>query len=551
MSDRSTLDSFEQRIAGELERYVAPASDPKPAAEIADVAMRPRGLVVRARNASRPRRFLLLGLAATLVPAAYIGAGSIRPPVPDQSNRIAPSTLLPFKYVSMFLRRDAGPEPGISIFAVRPDGDELLVRKLPDSIVRGHGTLSEWGTVSESGWLALAVTNNGGPWPMILVDLGDEHATPWVITEASTGGIGPRWGPSGLVAADAGSNGGQVVIADPKTHTTRTVSMRGGLVGGGPSIVWSADGSGIVGSTASGAFEVVPIDGGAPRPGVAQVFDPRGAYGPGLAELRICATGTNCPGGDDGRIERVELDGSARTIWKQAGNDRALTASFGGRADEYWLTLDHDKGRQVALGHVVGGRQDIVAAVNRDATWQYLAAPFVAPDQSTAMVWIDMGAKPAAVLVPLNGARQTFHSGQFAGFVDGAASTVFATGPYAAPAERMPAAGATYVLPPLDKLIAAELGLNPGRRVLGKASRDAVDGETDIRTFEVTRDQPGAGEVHLDCLGPSSVTVTSGPHSVASPCLNAGSYVFQVDANGPIVVTASGDTSWRVVIYSP
>jgi len=34
MRDRSTFEEFEQRIAGELERYVANAVDPKPAADI-------------------------------------------------------------------------------------------------------------------------------------------------------------------------------------------------------------------------------------------------------------------------------------------------------------------------------------------------------------------------------------------------------------------------------------------------------------------------------------------------------------------------------------
>jgi hypothetical protein len=354
MTERSTFDSFEQRIVGELERYVAPAADPRPASEIAALAMRPRGLLVRARNASRPRRFLLLGLAAAfLVPAAYIGAALIRPPAPEVVNRVqpsrtdapqstvAPSGHLPFKYVSIFVRRDDGSEPGLSIFAVRPDGGEVLVRKVPDSIVPGPGRLTG-GTVSDSGWLAL--NEEARPWPMLLVDLEHAPAEPWVVAEASTGGIGPVWGPTGLVAADSGSNGGRVVIADPETHTTRIVSMRGGLVGGGPSIVWSADGSGIVGSTgtqevdkagrASGAYEIVPIDGSDPRPGVGEIFDARGAYGAGLAGLRICSPDQNCPGGDDGRIERVEPDGSARTIWHQVDTDRALDAGFGGRADE-------------------------------------------------------------------------------------------------------------------------------------------------------------------------------------------------------------------------
>lgn len=545
MAERSTFDSFEQRIAEGLERYVARATDPKPAIEIAAAAMRPRGLVVRARNVPRTRRLLLLGLAAALlVPAAYIGANSIQPPGPDLLHQVRP-----FNYVSIFVRRNDGPEPGISIFAVRPDGDEVLVRKLPDSLVAGHGTWSVGGTVSRSGWLAMGLENTGGSWPMVLVDLRDERVEPWVINDADLGGIGPRWGPTGLVAADAGGNGGRVVIVDPETHSTRIMSMRGGLVGGGPSIVWSADGSGIVGSTGSGGYDTVPLDGSDPRAGVGDVFDPGGAYGPGLAELRTCSADVQCPGGDDGRIERIELDGSARTIWRQQGDDRAITERFGERVDEYWLTLDHDSGRKIAFVHVLGGREDTVATVNRDVDWGYVDAPLEAPDHATAIVWVYRGTQPAAVLVPLSGAAPTFHSGHFAGFVASTASAVFASGQYGTPVETMPVAGQPYALPSLDELIAAEQGLNPGRTVLGKASHEAVDGDTGIQTFEVPRDQPGAGEAYLDCFGPSSVTATSGAQSVTNPCLRAGADSF--GANYPVIVTASGDTSWRLVIYSP
>lgn len=564
MSERSTFDSFEQRLAGELERYVAAAVDPTPAAEIAAVAMRPRTLVGRARNLSRPRRFLLLGLAAALlVPAAYIGASNLRPPAPDQANLVEPlptdqprSTSVPSPRgpsgsVSVFVRRDDGPGTGVSVFAVRPDGGEVLVRKVPDSIVPGRGTLGEWGAVSESGWLALGVEVNGGPWPMVLADLGNKDAAPWVIDEASLGAIGPRWGPTGLVAADTGSNGGSVVIADPEAHTTRIVSMRGGLVGGGPTIVWSADGSGIVGSASSGAYDTVPIDGSDPRPGVSGVFDPRGTYGPGLAELRLCAAGTGCQGGDDGRIERIEIDGSATTIWQKSGSDRALAASFGSRAGEYWLSVDHDNGRQVALVHLQDGRLVTVATVNRDVDWKYVDAPTEAPDGSAVAVGVvKVGDKLATILVPLGGAPPTLYRGNFVGFVDGAALAAIATGDLGTPAVAMPAAGRAYALPSIDELIAVELRLNQGRTVLGKASHDATDGDTDRRVLEVARDKPG-GQLYLDCLGPSSVTVTAGDHSATSPCLSAGSNVSSIYASGPITVSASGDTAWRVVIYAP
>ena len=154
------------------------------------------------------------------------------------------------------------------------------------------------------------------------------------------------------------------------------------------------------------------------------------------------------------------------------------------------------------------------------------------------------------MLVPLTGDAPTYHTGQFAGFVDSSASAVFANGRDGTPGATLPAAGQAYAMPSVDELIAAELALNPGERVLGKASREAVDGETATRTFKVARDKPGHVEVYLDCLGPSSVTVTSGSQSVTSPCLRAGSYGLTIETTDPIIVTASGDTSWRVVLYS-
>src|SRR4029077_11840124 len=201
---------------------------------------------------------------ALMLPAAYLGATSLRPqgqhlinqvqppPADDARQTRMPPTLLAQHFVSIFVRRDDAPTPGVSVLAVRPDGSETLVRHVPDSIVPGGGKLYGWGAVSESGWLAVASEKN--PWPMVLVDLRREDSTPWIVTEASTGGIGPRWGPTGLVAADAGGNGARVVIADPETQATRIVSMPAGLIGGGPSIVWTADGQGIVGSTGVGGY---------------------------------------------------------------------------------------------------------------------------------------------------------------------------------------------------------------------------------------------------------------------------------------------------------
>jgi hypothetical protein len=271
MGDHSTFDAFEQRIAGELERYVANAVDPKPAAEIAAAAMQPRGVDHRARNAPRSRRLLMLGIAAVLlVPAVYLGAGGVRPtpaiPVPSAVPRaIAPTpSTAPGPegpQVAIFVRRVIEPVAGLSIFAVGADGAEKLVRHIPDS-VGGQGAWVQGGWVSSSGWLALLGDLSTS---MYLVDLRDDQATPRVVEDTNIGGVGPRWGPTGLVAAYADrsdGNGVGVIVVDPETGAIRSVKLPNGLVGGGPWIVWSGDGGGIV--DGGPVPRVIPIDGGPP-----------------------------------------------------------------------------------------------------------------------------------------------------------------------------------------------------------------------------------------------------------------------------------------------
>src|SRR4051812_27592515 len=84
MNRQSTTDAFDQLLSVEFERMVAGAMDPKPAAEIAGAAMRPRGVTARVRASRNGRRLLLLGLAAAfLIPAAYIGALGLAPKPTD------------------------------------------------------------------------------------------------------------------------------------------------------------------------------------------------------------------------------------------------------------------------------------------------------------------------------------------------------------------------------------------------------------------------------------------------------------------------------------
>ncbi len=54
----------------------------------------------------------------------------------------------------------------------------------------------------------------------------------------------------------------------------------------------------------------------------------------------------------------------------------------------------------------------------------------------------------------------------------------------------------------------------------------------------------------LQCIGPSSMTVRWPSEALTSFCVAPGGLNENVDAVGPITVEATGDTSWRVVIYS-
>jgi hypothetical protein len=410
MTDHAMHDEFEREIAEALERFVAPAVDHRSAREIADVALRPRGLGLQARDGSQ-RRLLLLGLAAAfLVPVAYLAILAIRTPEPQ-----------PPADVAVFVRGDGGATPGVSVAAVRPDGDELVIRSVPYWSVPGGRRIREWGLASPEGWLALAVTER--PFPMALIDLRDKDSEPWLVEEANLAGISPSWGPTGLVAAQ-GADG--LVVIDAEAREVRPVSMQGrGLVGGGPSIVWSEDGRGIVGSSAGGSPLIVPLDGGIPAT-VKQVFDPSGVYGSGLAELRVCGERDACPGALDGRVERVEQDGSARTIWRQDGQNRALAAGFGDRPNEYWLTVDRDAGRRIAVVHVDDEYVDTVATIDRAPDWHSVGAPIRSPDGSTLVLWVYQDPDEGAVIVPLDNERATFHTGHFAGFVDGLVAATFA-----------------------------------------------------------------------------------------------------------------------------
>ena len=174
------------------------------------------------------------------------------------------------------------------------------------------------------------------------------------------------------------------------------------------------------------------------------------------------------------------------------------------------------------------------------------------PDHSAVVAYVERGSDQfLTVIAPLDGSPATLHHGAFAGFVLTSDLATPADGRYAAPAESMPTTGRAYVLPSLDSTIADGLSANAGTAVLGKGSHDAVPGDTAVHSYTVKRDRTGAGVAFLQCIGPSSVTVTWPSGTLTSACVSPGGDSGEVNSDGPMTVEATGDTSWRVVIYSP
>jgi hypothetical protein len=80
---------FETRLTAALQEWVAQAHDPRPAADIANVAMRPRGLRSRLGGTRRSRRMLYFAVAAVLlVTTSYIGARLLHVPLPNLIDQV-------------------------------------------------------------------------------------------------------------------------------------------------------------------------------------------------------------------------------------------------------------------------------------------------------------------------------------------------------------------------------------------------------------------------------------------------------------------------------
>jgi len=445
MTDRTRLDPFEQRLASEFERLTIGATDAKPAIDIADAAMRPRGLPSTPAVQRNVRRLLLLGIAAVMAISSAYAAGlggqqkahtpsesssafgpdqthgpsyePVRTPQPDGSPQSG------LRYSAVVLRRTAGTPPGISAYSVSPDGSEAFVRTVPDSVLPPGHKLAGDGAVSRDGWLRLEDTGGlPGVKDVVVVDLGDPQSAMWIVPESYGCCPTPEWGPSGLLASESIDQPSTVLtIADPLSRTTQPLSlsgdlanMRGSIV---PDILWTMDGGILEG--VGGRFMTRYVDGRADSIGFPALYSLTSIFGAAGSTLTVCSVDRNpCPvNASPGGARLLTADGVSQNVYTPAaGEDRVLAAAFGRQPGHYWLLLDHGGGQVRVVESTVVSLRD-VASITHQGTGDSFSFGDSAPDESMLAIWAPGQGGPSVVLVPTGGGSASVHAGQFAGWM--------------------------------------------------------------------------------------------------------------------------------------
>ncbi len=262
----------------------------------------------RRRTAASPLPLVLVAalLLVALIALALSGAGGRLLNLPTVTSPspapmvVAPTAAPPTlavdapAYEAIYLRPVAD---GIDVVAVRPDGQERLLRRIGTTLPDSKFPLVSDGSVSENGWLAIS-TSSSGQLPIAaygLFDLSNPTRDPLTVPYPPV--IGGRWSPNGLFAVSSartcaadGTCWMAINIVDPRTGMTIELG-RIGLFGGGPSIVWARDGSGIL-----DGGQLKPVQGGpdvAVDPGL--LFTDR-RVGRGGSLYILLGPGGDCPG---------------------------------------------------------------------------------------------------------------------------------------------------------------------------------------------------------------------------------------------------------------
>jgi hypothetical protein len=372
MADQTTFDA---RLQDAFDRYLAAAPTAVDARSMAAATLAGSRVDPRDRVWWRLGGFGRLALASVVVAVALallaVGAGGLLhgprrseapPSVPAASpvgSPVAQATLAPAAgpWAALYLRENQCACSKIDVVEVRADGTERLIRSIAATVPGAKAALWTTGArVSSTGWLHLYEegSDTGGTDESAIVDLTDPTAAPRLLTWSAP--LGPRWSSNGLLAIPGfgpGAHGpvdlwSTVTILDPVTgRTTELGSLS--LFGGGPSIVWAADGSGIL-----DGGRLRPVDGGPDIDIAAGLRFADRRVGAGSATIDICDPKTNgeCTGAA-GRVIRVLDRAHLATTWwtSPPGSDQPTTAMFAadGRAILAMFDRTLGDGRHVAV----------------------------------------------------------------------------------------------------------------------------------------------------------------------------------------------------------
>jgi hypothetical protein len=342
-------------------------------------------------------------------------------------------------YDAIFLRA-ASDAPGadVDIVAVRPDGEERLVKRLTASMLPDGRAFSTDGSVSQDGWIAVAtrIASTSGSDAWALIDLADPTRAPRFVPYVT--GIGGAWGPRGLFATGDFSplmrtvggamryQVGWIQVVDAATGTKRTLPGLH-LPGGGPVLIWAADGSGllVVGPNDTAElrdYAVAQID-GSPQVAGVPALAPRLQerwVAPGGLTMDYCST--EC---DTLPNFRVSISGPGGVSEYSAGDlapARLVYASLAADGRSIWLLLDRVEGsRHVAVvAHADSpGAVTVVGTADLGEHVPGMWFSGLAPDDSTIAIGHSPGdAQPARVtLMRISDTTSSAHSGNLIGFV--------------------------------------------------------------------------------------------------------------------------------------
>jgi hypothetical protein len=446
MSDRATFDA---RLTDAFERYVAPAP----------IAVNSRA-VAAATAAQRMRPALwtparLLALAAlllvALLAAAVIGTGghlldrlALIGPTPIATTPIASvraSSPTPTfaagapAWEAIYLRTDPSDATTFQVVAVRPDGAERLLRSLPSTPAGATAALSPNGLVDRTGWLFLywAGYETGADGDTAVLDLADPTTPTRFLSFRAP--VGPRWSTTGLLAIPgygpepkgAYELWSAVTILDPRTGATTQLGSLS-LFGGGPSIVWAADGSGILDGS-----RLRPADGSPDVEIPADLSFTDRRVGAGGVTVEICdpAIDGRCTGAH-GPTVRVLDPASRATRWYDEADTtiKPTDATFAADGRSVLVMFEHTEGsrRTAIVGRMTGpssGFEELATYVLPDGGY-HPAFAWVSPDDDAFALnwWVGDPSNVTWVSGPIlhrDGSRTSLPAGSLAGFVPGPA----------------------------------------------------------------------------------------------------------------------------------